>query len=37
VGEEFYGDWLFVAPPLAVTYTVNQQDRTVVILQVWHQ
>jgi len=36
-GEEFYGDRLLVALPLAVTYTVSQADRTVQILQVWHQ
>ena len=35
-GEEFYGDRLFVALPLSVTYAVSQQDRTVQILQVWH-
>jgi hypothetical protein len=28
-GEDFYGDRLFVALPLAVTYTVSQPDRTV--------
>jgi hypothetical protein len=36
-GVEFYGDRLFVALPLAVTYTVNDPDRTVQILQVWHR
>jgi hypothetical protein len=36
-GEEFYGDRILVEPPLAVTYTVNQQDRMVQILQVWHR
>ena len=36
-GEEFYGDRILVALPLAVTYTVNQQDRTVQILQVWQR
>jgi plasmid stabilization system protein ParE len=36
-GEEFYGDRILVASPLAVTYSVRQQDRTVQILQVWHQ
>jgi plasmid stabilization system protein ParE len=35
-GEEFYGDRLLVALPLAVTYTVNEPDRIVQILQVWH-
>jgi hypothetical protein len=34
-GEEFYGDRLLVAPPLAVTFTVGVADRTVKILQVW--
>ena len=36
-GEEFYGDRLFVATPLAVTFTVNEKDRIVQVLQVWHQ
>ena len=36
-GEEFYGERLLVVLPLAVTYTVSEQDRTVQILQVWHQ
>jgi hypothetical protein len=36
-GEDFYGDRIFVALPLAVTYTVSQPDRTIQILQVWHQ
>ncbi len=36
-GEEFYGDRILVVLPLAVTYTVNEQDRLVQILQVWHQ
>ena len=37
LGEEFYGDRILVALPLAVTYTVNEQDRTVQILQAWHR
>lgn len=36
-GEEFYGDRLFVVAPLAVTFTINDGDRTVQVLQVWHQ
>ena len=36
-GEEFYGDRLLVALPLAVTYTVSEADRSVQILQVWRQ
>jgi hypothetical protein len=36
-GEEFYGERLLVVLPLAVTYTVSEPDRTVQILQVWHQ
>jgi plasmid stabilization system protein ParE len=36
-GEDFYGNRLLVVVPLAVTYTVNEQDRTVLILQVWHR
>ena len=36
-GEEFYGERLLVALPLAVTYSVNEPDRTVQILQVWHE
>ena len=36
-GEEFYGDRILVALPLAVTFAVNEQDRTVQILQVWHR
>ena len=36
-GEDFYGDRILVALPLAVTYTVSQPDRSVQILQVWHQ
>ena len=35
-GEEFYGDRIYVASPLAVTYTVSTEDRIVQILQVWH-
>ena len=36
-GEEFYGDRILVELPLAVTFTINEPDRTVQILQVWHQ
>jgi hypothetical protein len=36
-GEEFYGDRILVVLPLAVTFAVNEQDRTVQILQVWHR
>jgi plasmid stabilization system protein ParE len=36
-GEEFYGDRLLVVLPLAVTFTASEPDRTVRILQVWHQ
>ena len=36
-GEDFYGDRIFVALPLAVTYTVSEPDLSVQILQVWHQ
>ena len=36
-GEEFYADRIFVAEPLAVTYAINEQDRIVQILQVWHR
>jgi hypothetical protein len=36
-GEEFYGDRILVVLPLAVTFTVSEQDRRVQILQVWHQ
>lgn len=31
-GEEFYGDRIFVVPPLAVTYSVSEQDLSVQIL-----
>ena len=34
-GVDFYGDRLFVEPPLAVTFTVYAADRIVQILQVW--
>jgi hypothetical protein len=36
-GEEFYGDRILVVLPLAVTYAVSEPDRSVQILQVWHQ
>jgi plasmid stabilization system protein ParE len=36
-GEDFYGDRILVVLPLAVTYKVSEPDRTVIILQVWHQ
>jgi plasmid stabilization system protein ParE len=36
-GEDFYGDRILVVLPLAVTYTVSEPDRSVQILQVWHQ
>ena len=36
-GEEFYGDRVLVVLPLAVTYAVQEADRTVIILQVWHR
>ena len=36
-GEEFYGDRLFVATPLAVTFAVHDADRVVQVLQVRHQ
>jgi len=35
-GEEFYGDRLLVASPLAITFTVRAHDRIVQVLQVWH-
>ena len=35
-GEEFYGERILVATPLAVTYSVSELDRIVRILQVWH-
>ena len=34
-GEEFYGDRLFVAAPLAVTYMISVDDRRVEVLDVW--
>jgi hypothetical protein len=36
-GEEFYGDRILVVLPIAITYTVSEPDRSVRILQVWHQ
>ena len=36
-GEDFYGERIIVALPLAVTYPVSEPDRSVQILQVWHQ
>ena len=36
-GEEYYGDRLLVAVPLAVTYTVRRDDRIAEVLQVWHR
>ena len=36
-GEEFYDDRLLVATPLAVTFTVMENDRLVQVLQVWRQ
>ncbi len=36
-GEQFYGDRILVGLPLAVTYTVREQDRSVQILQVWYK
>lgn len=36
-GQEFYGDRLLVAVPLAVTFAVSPKDRQVMILQVWHR
>jgi plasmid stabilization system protein ParE len=36
-GDVFYGDRILVVLPLAATYTVSEQDRTVQILQIWHQ
>jgi hypothetical protein len=35
-GEEFYGDRLLVVAPLAITFSVNEADRIVQVLQVWH-
>ena len=35
-GEEFYGDRLLVVSPLAITFSVNETDRIVQVLQVWH-
>jgi hypothetical protein len=34
-GEEFYGERILVVPPLAVTYTIRENDLLVQILQVW--
>ena len=36
-GEEFYGDRILVVLPLAATYAVSEPDRSVQILQEWHQ
>ena len=33
-GDEFYGDRIIVAMPLAVTFAVNEADRIVQVLQV---
>jgi mRNA-degrading endonuclease RelE of RelBE toxin-antitoxin system len=34
LGEEFYGDRLYIVEPLEVTYSVSEADLRVVILQV---
>jgi hypothetical protein len=34
-GQEFYGDRIMVATPLAVTFAVHVEDRIVQVLQVW--
>jgi hypothetical protein len=36
-GEEFCGDRILVVLPLAVTFTINEPDCKVQILQVWHR
>lgn len=36
-GNDFYGDRILVEAPLAVTFTVRPDDRTVVILEVRHR
>ena len=36
-GEDFYGDRLLVSVPMALTFTVNVEDRIAQILQVWHR
>jgi plasmid stabilization system protein ParE len=36
-GAEFYGDRLLVELPLAVTFAVFPEDRSVQVLQVWHR
>ena len=35
VGEEFFGDRLFVQFPLAVVFSVSIEDRMVIIQDVW--
>ena len=34
-GQDFYGDRLFVAPPLHVVYKVDSAKHTVTVLNVW--
>lgn len=36
-GQEFNGERLCVAPPLAVTFTIYSDDRIVQVLQVRHR
>jgi plasmid stabilization system protein ParE len=34
-GQPFFGDRIFIAEPLAVTYAIKEDDRIVDVLQVW--
>ena len=34
-GDDFYGDWLLVVPPLQVVYRIVTDDMQVVIDWVW--
>lgn len=35
-GEDYYGDRILIAGPLAVVYTVSEPDRIVQVVQVLH-
>ncbi len=34
--QDFYGDWLYVEPPLSVVFVIRHADCIVEITDVWH-
>ena len=35
VGDDFYGDWVYIVDSLGVAYSISDADRRVQIIHVW--